>query len=261
MNLLAALAISLSVAGSGAALGALTRGGAAVATVMGTAILAQTGWPGAAALAAFFAGGSLISRLAPDPGGPLLDAKGSRRDPWQVLANGGPAVLGAAVDWFHRGAGIWLVTASLAAAAADTWATACGGWSRRPPRQILSGQPVPPGTSGGVTPLGTLGALAGGLSVAGAAVLGGAPPLLGLGAALIGFAGMLVDSLLGATVQAQFECSRCHRPTERAIHCCGTRATVTRGWPWLGNDAVNACANGFAALLGWLAWHWTGGLT
>ena len=224
-------------------------GAAATATLIGTAILGGTGWAGLAALGAFFGGATAIGRLAPDHTA-AHGAKGQERDPWQVLANGGPAALGALVPE----AGLWLVTASLAAAAADTWATATGGWSRRPPRHIVTGAPVAPGISGGVTWAGSLGGAVGALSV-GIAVALFAPewrPLL-LAAVSIGVTGMLLDSLFGATLQGRFRCDGCGQDTERRVHHCGQPARLTGGRAWLTNDGVNALATGTAAGLGWLA--------
>jgi len=203
-----------------------------------------------AALGAFFGGASAIGRLAPDHTA-AHGAKGQERDPWQVLANGGPAALGALVPE----AGLWLVTASLAAAAADTWATAAGGWSRRPPRHIVTGAPVAPGVSGGVTWAGSLGGAAGALSVGIAAALFAPEWRSLLPAALgIGVAGMLLDSLLGAALQGRFRCERCGTETERRVHHCGQSARLTGGLAWLTNDGVHALATGTAAWLGWAAW-------
>jgi uncharacterized protein (TIGR00297 family) len=254
---LVAILISGAIAGAGLGLGALTRAGTAAAVLVGTAILSGTGWAGLAALGTFFAGSSLVSRLAPDRTA-AFDAKGTRRDHWQVLANGGPAALGALIP----GAGLWIVTASLAAAAADTWATSTGGWSRRDPRHILSGAPLPPGTSGGVTWMGSLGGLAGALLVALAAALlyeGGERLRLAITGAAIGVGGMLLDSVLGATLQGRFHCDRCDRATERAVHRCGLAARATGGHRWLGNDGVNALACAAAALCGGGAWWLAGG--
>ncbi|MEO8138388.1 MAG: DUF92 domain-containing protein [Gemmatimonadota bacterium] len=250
MALSYAVSISLAIAIAGWWMRALSPRGALAATGVGTSVLFHTGTPGMLALGSFFLTSSLLSRLSPDPGA-ALDAKGSTRDQWQVLANGGAAAVGAMLP----GAGLWIVTTSLAAAAADTWATSLGGWSRIAPRHILTLQRVLPGTSGGITLVGTLGGVMGALVVGlGPALSTGALQLLPV-ALGIGLVGMLSDSLLGATLQGKFHCDVCDRATERRIHRCGNRNRRTGGFSWLGNDAVNALATGFAALLGWLAWH------
>lgn len=257
MPLTAAIAIACAVSLAGAGLGALTAGGAMAASLLGTAVLWSLGGPGLAALGAFFVGASAISRLAPDHGRDRLDSKGSRRDALQVLANGGTATLGALLETVQPGAGLWVATSSLAAAAADTWATAAGGWSPSPPRHILSGQRVLPGTGGGVTWYGNAGALAGAFTVAAAAALAGGPGALFPLALGVGMLGMLADSLLGALWQGRFHCPRCHQATERAVHRCGSPATLVGGHGWLTNDGVNAIATSLAGALGYLVWSVT----
>lgn len=254
MSLALAVGLATLFAGVGFLLRALTGPGAIAAAGVGTAVLAGTGWAGMAALGAFFAGASAIGRLAPDRTAEF-GAKGHRRDPWQVLANGGAAALAALVPE----AGLWMVTASLAGAAADSWATAVGGWSVREPRHILSGRVVPAGTSGGVTAAGTTGALLGAALVAGAAAMvappGTRPAALGGTALALGFAAMLLDSVLGAALQARFHCDACDRPTEQPVHRCGRPTRHTGGLRALGNDGVNAVATVVAALAGALAWR------
>lgn len=255
MPLPLALILSLAIAAFGWVSRALSRPGALAATAVGTLILWRTGWPGMAALGAFFVGSSLISRLAPDRSVVELDAKGSTRDAWQVLANGGAAAA-AAVLPIPPDAVLWMVTASLAAAAADTWATSFGGWSRTDPRHILRWQPVPPGTSGGVTFMGSAGALAGAASVGAAASLAAQRTALFPLALGVGMLGMLMDSVIGGVWQGQFHCTACDRPTERRVHRCGARTTPVGGVPWLTNDGVNALATGLSALVGLGVWLW-----
>jgi uncharacterized membrane protein len=222
--------------------------------MVGSAVLAGTGWQGGGVLAAFFVSSTLVARGAPAPQG--LDPKGERRDGRQVLANGGVAGA-AALLGFHDGSlGLWLVTASLAAAAADTWATALGARSATPPRLLLDGRPVAIGTSGGVTPLGTAGAAAGALLVSTVGALAsGSPTLLPVGA-LVGFGGMVLDSLLGARAQGRFHCPHCSERSEWRTHRCGTATVHEGGLPWLDNDGVNLASSAAAAGLGWAAWRW-----
>ncbi len=239
-----------------AQLGALTPGGAAAGWLVGTLVLAGTGWAGAAALAAFFFPASLVSRLAEPRTPPEADPKGTRRDHWQVLANGGVAALGGVAGLGNAELGLWVVTGALAAAAADTWATSTGAWSRAMPRHLFTRAPVPPGTNGGVTLLGTGGGLLGAMLVAGAAAgVARAGWLFAVGA-LTGFAGMMLDSALGATIQGRFRCPRCGLPSERRVHRCGTPTKRVGGWIWLNNDGVNALATAAAGLAGLACWAW-----
>ena len=73
-----------------------------------------------------------------------------------------------------------------------------------------------------------------------------------LGAAIAGFAGSLIDSSLGATVQAGYRCAVCGVVTEKNHHC-GQPAKLIKGLKPIDNDAVNFLSNLIAvALLAWL---------
>jgi len=234
---------------------ALTGRGAAAAALLGATILAGTGVSGGIVLLLFFISSTALSRRLPDPTVALLDPKGSERDQWQVLANGGVAGLGGLIGLGVPAAGFWIVTSSLAAAAADTWATAWGADSASSPRLITTGRAVAPGTSGGVTWRGTLGGVAGALLVAGTAALVTRDARF-LGCGFIGFIGMAADSMLGAHWQGKFRCPQCRHPTERRVHRCGTPTVLESGKGWLSNDGVNALATALAGTCGWLAWRW-----
>ena len=244
------------VIGAGIALlawraGTLAPSGAVAAALVGTATLAGAGWQGGAVLLVFFSGSTLISRLCPDPAAARGEAKGGRRDAGQVLANGGAPALAALLGLGDPFIGLGVLTIGLAAAAADTWATALGGTSPSPPRHLLTGREVPAGTSGGVTWRGTIGGVLGALSVA---VVGGgaarSAPLVAA-AALVGTGGMLLDSLLGATVQARRRCPACDEATEASVHRCGRPSEHAGGVAWITNDGVNALTTLAATLAGW----------
>jgi uncharacterized protein (TIGR00297 family) len=183
----------------------LTGRGAAAALAVGAAAIYGFGWRGMALLLAFFVSSSFLTAAAKGRRG---GGDGAPRNARQVVANGGVAALAAL-------AGSWACFAgALAAANADTWATEIGSHSRTLPRLITNGRPVPAGTDGGMTVLGTLGGVVGAAAIAGMSfVLGQRIPAA---LATAGVLGMVLDSLLGATVQGKV--------------------------PWMDNDAVNLIA-------------------
>jgi uncharacterized membrane protein len=66
-----------------------------------------------------------------------------------------------------------------------------------------------------------------------------------------GFVGALIDSLLGASLQAIYYCPQCQKETERhPLHSCGSATSLKRGWVWLNNDWVNAACTLSAGLVG-----------
>jgi uncharacterized protein (TIGR00297 family) len=237
----------------------LTVDGAIAAAVVGCVVFARGGLAAAGALLAFFGSSSALSKLGErrKQQSPLAQAKGSRRDMWQVLANGGIATLslalggrGSLVD--SRGAFV----GALAAAGADTWATELGLLATTRPRLITTLKPVPPGTSGGITAEGLAASVGGGLCVGLAwSLLGGGWRGLPI-AIFAGTTGSLVDSWLGATVQALYRCAACDVLTEAAVHpACGGLAELKKGHPWVTNDIVNALATLAGAAVGTLCWH------
>src|SRR5262249_32583008 len=73
----------------------LTADGVVAAAVVGAVTVARGGPAAVGALLAFFASSSALSKVGErrKQALPLAQAKGSRRDAWQVLANGGVATL------------------------------------------------------------------------------------------------------------------------------------------------------------------------
>jgi uncharacterized protein (TIGR00297 family) len=250
----------------------LSRSGAIAAGVLGTVVFGLGGLDWAILLLGFFISSSALSKMFGQRKRSLNEkfSKGHERDAAQVFANGGFSGLFVLLHLAFPGAvWPWLAFAgTLAAVNADTWATELGVLSRAAPRLITTGQRVERGTSGGITLAGTLASLGGGFFIAMLAVLFWAPG----GAAdvgqifsrlaiisLAGLAGSLLDSLLGATVQAIYTCPVCIKETERhPMHTCGNITQLTRGLPWLNNEWVNlACA--VAGALFAVAAQWLGG--
>lgn len=94
-----------------------------------------------------------------------------------------------------------------ACCAADTWASEIGVLSKSEPRLITTLRRVPPGTNGGVSVLGLImstlgGVFIGGLYYVGSLFSGTAQLRVVTLGAVTGFFGSVLDSLLGATLQA-----------------------------------------------------------
>lgn len=257
------LGLALAASGGAYLAHALSRSGALAAFCLGTTVFGLGGWGWAALLLGFFISSSGLSRLFKHRKAKFDEkfSKGSRRDAGQVLANGGIAGLFVIAHLFFPGdLWPWLGAAgALAAANADTWATELGVLNSRPPRLLTTWQVVEQGSSGAVSLLGTLAALGGSLLIALLAAAFWPQPMVNwfliAGIGLAGLVGSLVDSYLGATLQAIYFCPACRKETERhPVHTCGAQTRLVRGLGWLGNDWVNtACtlAGGIlAALLG-----------
>jgi uncharacterized protein (TIGR00297 family) len=229
----------------------LGASGAIAAAIVGTISLAA-GWSWGALLLSMFVSASALSawgaRQKAERVGALVE-KGAERDAAQVLSNGGVcaiAALGSLLApspiWFAIGAG------ALAASSADTWATEVGTLAGNDPISIISGERVAPGTSGGVSLVGTAAGVGGALFIGALATLARWPvPFAAV--ALGGVAGALADSLLGAAVQEKRWCELCAKSTERLVHDCGTPTVHARGVMGFNNDAVNAVCSGVGALI------------
>ncbi|HEX9951500.1 MAG TPA: DUF92 domain-containing protein, partial [Rubricoccaceae bacterium] len=157
---------------------------------------------------AFFVASSALSRVgrARKASAEALAEKGSRRDAGQVAANGGIAagLLAATLFWPEAMPALYAAfLGAFAAAAADTWATELGTLAGGPTRRLGLGARVAPGTSGGVSSAGTLGAV-GGAALVALAALPFTTPRVSLAVVLAGVAGAFVDTALGATVQARY---------------------------------------------------------
>jgi uncharacterized protein (TIGR00297 family) len=249
--------LAIAIAATARSLGSLRTSGGVAAAVLGT-IAVGAGWPWGILLVAYFVSSSALSRVGRaerDRRTAGRIQKTGARDAVQVAANGGAFGL-AAIAFVVTGHSAWAVAAAgaLAASAADTWATEIGTLARSSARSILTGRTVPTGTSGGVTVQGLMAGIAGAAFVGGVASANGWDRDIVNAAVGAGVVGMLLDSLLGASVQSRRWCAACGLETEQRVHRCGASTEPRGGIAWLDNDAVNAVSTlggAAAALLLW----------
>ena len=203
----------------------------------------------------FFLPSSFLSKLNHSKRRDLQDIfeKTSKRDFWQVLANG--AVGGFLVVIYHFNPNeIWffLYVSYLAIMSADTWATELGTLRRRKTYNVLTFKPVTQGISGGVSYFGLGASLIGSAIVALSALpwLNGKHEIL-LFVTTTGLLGSLIDSILGATIQVQYRCAKCSAITEKNMHC-NTDTKQIKGIGWFNNDWVNFSAGVIGMLIFYL---------
>ena len=178
--------------------------------------------------------------------------KGGARNWPHILANGGLASIVAIFNLMYPSelmAALFL--GAISTSAADTAATEIGLLSHSRPRLLTDlTKVVQPGTSGGVSPLGFVGA------AFASVVIGVMATLLGIlqetyfvlpTCILGGVVGAVVDSLIGATVQRKGYCVICLKPTEALKHC-GEPTVPTRGSSLVENNVVNVLSTVAGAL-------------
>ncbi|MBT2677502.1 DUF92 domain-containing protein [Bacillus sp. ISL-35] len=243
------------VAGMSAYFQLLKPSGAFAAFLTGILIWAGFGFKGMILLGVFFLTSSLLSKYKSQRKEQLgeLHEKGSARDWAQVAANGGTAALAGLANFISPDP-VWFIVlaSSLASANGDTWASELGVLSKVQPLSIKSFKRVPRGTSGAISIVGTASAAAGSLLIALIADY-----LFKLGAGwtvavfLLGVTGTMVDTWLGAYLQAGFACAKCNLLTEKTTHCSEPTRHVS-GLVMMNNDAVNFLSCFTAAMGGML---------
>ncbi len=231
----------------------LTKGGCVMAAIIAVGVVVSQGWAWLAPLFLFLLSGVLLGRLntgqVPGIKSGRSDAKhGKPRDAMQVFCNGGIYALLAVADDFH--AEVWMAI-TICTALCDTWASEIGMYARWPTINIATFRKVPSGLSGGISLAGTLGGLGGSMLMAifiCAFTVGEAPEpgwhvtvissVLIFGASLLysafAMGGMMLDSLLGALLQAKYDDGDGPRDA-------GTRQVA--GLRWMTNDLVNLVSN------------------
>jgi uncharacterized protein (TIGR00297 family) len=235
----------------------LDKSGAVATFLLAAVIFGSGGCKWILPILLFFVLSSLLSKLGSEEkiGYDTMFEKGSKRDYAQVMANGGVAAGVMICYMFYQKPILYIFyLASIAAAMADTWATEIGTLSKQQPRLFSTFKKVAPGTSGGVTFAGLIGAILGAFLIALCAwqfldnPATNDIPIILFGITISGFLASLFDSLLGATIQVQYQCPICHKTTEKKIHCEGVLAQPVSGFRWMNNDMVNFL-NTLSALL------------
>ncbi|HZJ88674.1 MAG TPA: DUF92 domain-containing protein [Sphaerochaeta sp.] len=235
----------------------LTASGAIAAVLIGFTVTWSLGFGALVSLLFFFISAGILSTLSKRlrrVNLEVIHAKGGQRDALQVLANGFFAFVAALLYYRHSSVlYVAMFGAAIAEAASDTFAGEVGVLSGSNPVSIITGRPMRPGQSGAVSPLGLASGLLGSALIA-LLIWSLLLPanMEGLKVASIiaasGFFGCLIDSVLGATVQAHYWDEQRKVITEKAV-IDGRALPLDRGVRWMDNDMVNLLSNATAALV------------
>jgi uncharacterized protein (TIGR00297 family) len=269
LQLTLGLALALATAAVSFKLKFLNPSGAVATFVLATVIFGVGGWTWAVPILLFFVSSSLLSKIGRrrKKRFDLVFEKSSTRDIGQVTANGGVAgILVILHGLFPNPLWFELYLGALAAVNADTWATELGTFSKSKPLLISNLKRAPHGTSGAVSPLGFAAAFLGSIVIAIAGILSMPSGFTsGLSGRIFGFvtaAGFMAaaaDSVLGATIQAQYRCPVCNKITEKRLHCGGVPTVLASGRRWISNDSVNWTCSAVGAGMVWiLTGMWSG---
>ena len=234
----------------------LTRDGILVAFIVGTLIIAFGGKTWFIIILTFLLSSSLVTRYKASRKKMFNEKfqKGGTRDGMQVLANGLiPTIIALMEGFIGLDLLFFAYIGAVATVTADTWATEIGVLNKTPPRLVTTLKKVEPGTSGGVSKLGTIAIILAGSIIGMTAIISRSVALFVNGShlslfyiesflitgILAGLVGAFTDSLLGATVQGIYYCEHCKKETEKKVHDCGHKTVKIRGYTWIDNDVVN----------------------
>nr|WP_239587470.1 DUF92 domain-containing protein [Bacillus pakistanensis] len=224
----------------------LSLSGAFSASVVGIVIGAAFGWDGLIILGVFFVSSSFWSRFKKGQKHAIDQklAKTSKRDWQQVFANGGPAAIFSILYMgTNESSFFFAFLVSIAAANSDTWASEIGPLSKGKPFSLRTLKRVEKGTSGAISLVGTLSSLLGSIVIILFSYI--MAPSMTIDEIIIlsslGFLGSIVDTMLGASVQVEYQCCRCGMRTEATNHCSFSTEKV-KGIVPVNNEVVNFVA-------------------
>jgi uncharacterized protein (TIGR00297 family) len=224
----------------------LTAGGSLATFVLALVIFSLGGWKWTIPILSFYIFSTLLSKIREQKNPSVNEyfEKSGSRDLYQVLANGGLGGILAVINFIFPDT-VWYLAYSgvIAASCADTWATEFGTMARHRTYDILRFRSVEQGSSGGVSFTGFAGALSGALFISLISVLWVDNNIIDfiLMITVAGFAATLVDSILGASLQVQYQCTICGRIIDKREHC-ESKTVRYRGIKFINNDLVNLCA-------------------
>ena len=188
--------------------------------------------------------GSIITKLF------HKNKKSNKRKLIQIISNVGIGALSLIIYKFTSNDLYLLIYASvMAESLADTLASDIGVLSKSEPINILTFKKGERGLSGNISFLGLTSALIGSLLIGTIYYIGMDKSITSFIIIILsGFLGSLIDSILGASIQVKYKCTKCKKITERKEHC-GKKTNYYKGIKWIDNNLVNLLSNAIVFII------------
>ncbi len=252
VSTIAGLVLIMSIGWIGYFYKSVDLAGFVTGLLIGVVFVLAGGFPAVLMLLTFFLLGSAFTKYkykAKESIG-VAELKGGARTWKNVLAN----LFFPTIALLFYSAVIWkpamiAFLASLSGALSDTLGSEIGVLSRSPPVMIHNLKKVSPGTSGAISPLGTLASLMGSFLI----------PLEALSVSMTDFRGFILTSSLGffcsiidsymGVLQARYRCELDKRVVENLTLCQEDYPRAISGITWLNNHSVNFFSTGITAVI------------
>lgn len=175
--------------------------------------------------------------------------KPHQKDIFQIIANVGIGTFSIIIYAITKNELLLIIYSSIMAESlADTLASDIGVLSKKTPINILTLKKGQRGLSGNISSIGLISSFIGALLIGLIYYSSNfqIPNLLII--TISGFIGAIIDSFLGASIQVQYICPKCHKITERKEHC-NQKTTHYKGKKIINNDVVNFLSNFIAGII------------
>lgn len=141
--------------------------------------------------------------------------------------------------------------AVIASSLSDTMASSIGTLSKKRPINIFTQKKLNTGESGGVSLLGLVASLFGGMIIGGIYLISQYNILNFILIALMGLTGSIFDSILGTLFEGKYICLKCGTKVEEKLHC-DYPTKLVEGFASIDNNIVNLLNNIFIFVLSYI---------